>query len=91
MENVIRKHIIFHGYVQGVGFRYYAKHKAEQLRLTGWVKNLCDGSVEMEVQGMEEGIDMLILFLEQIPHIQIQSMDVKSLSVIDENGFYECD
>ena len=42
----IRKHIIFYGRVQGVGFRYYAVQKANQLGLTGWVKNLYDGSVE---------------------------------------------
>ena len=41
----IRKHIIFYGRVQGVGFRYYAVQKANQLGLTGWVKNLYDGSV----------------------------------------------
>lgn len=34
----IRKHIIFYGRVQGVGFRYYAVQKANQLGLTGWVK-----------------------------------------------------
>ena len=45
----IRKHIIFYGRVQGVGFRYYAVQKANQLGLTGWVKNLYDGSVEMKV------------------------------------------
>ena len=53
----IRKHIIFYGRVQGVGFRYYAVQKANQLGLTGWVKNLYDGSVEMEVEGEEPLID----------------------------------
>lgn len=51
MTDIVRKHIIFHGSVQGVGFRYYSEHKANQLRLTGWVKNLYNGDVEMEVQG----------------------------------------
>lgn len=53
MTDIVRKHIIFHGSVQGVGFRYYSEHKANQLRLTGWVKNLYNGDVEMEVQGLE--------------------------------------
>ncbi|RGH10315.1 acylphosphatase, partial [Clostridium sp. AF15-6B] len=35
MADIVRKHIIFHGSVQGVGFRYYSEHKANQLRLTG--------------------------------------------------------
>lgn len=40
MQTKIRKHIVFYGRVQGVGFRYYAVNKANQLGLTGWVKNL---------------------------------------------------
>ena len=41
----IRKRIIFHGRVQGVGFRYTAKHLANSLGITGWVKNEWDGTV----------------------------------------------
>ena len=52
-QEKVRKHIFFYGRVQGVGFRYYAVQKANQLGLTGWVKNLYDGSVEMEVEGQE--------------------------------------
>lgn len=50
---MVRKHIIFSGRVQGVGFRYTACYLARSLGLTGWVKNLWDGDVEMEVQGMK--------------------------------------
>lgn len=86
---VVRKHIIFHGYVQGVGFRYYAVNKAQSLGLTGWVQNLYDGSVEMEVQGTESDIDALILFLDGRTYIQIERMEVKKLPVIDEYDFRE--
>lgn len=41
-------HIVISGRVQGVGFRYYALHKAEELSVTGWVKNTADGKVEIE-------------------------------------------
>ena len=51
----IRQHLNVYGRVQGVGFRYRAKHMADALELTGTVKNLSDGSVELEVQG-EEGL-----------------------------------
>lgn len=47
----VRKHIVFHGRVQGVGFRYTAKYLARSLELTGWVTNEWDGTVVMEVQG----------------------------------------
>ena len=85
----IRKHIIFYGRVQGVGFRYYAVQKANQLGLTGWVKNLYDGSVEMEVEGQEELIDQLIIFLQNRTYIWIEDMRVKSMSLEGEYGFYE--
>ena len=55
-EKSIRKHLIFSGRVQGVGFRYRAMHIAQILGLTGWVKNRWDGKVEMEVQGKREEI-----------------------------------
>ena len=45
-----RRQIRFYGRVQGVGFRYHAKHAAAALGLTGWVRNEYDGSVMMEVQ-----------------------------------------
>ena len=74
-QEKVRKHIFFYGRVQGVGFRYYAVQKANQLGLTGWVKNLYDGSVEMEVEGQEELIDQLIIFLQNRTYIWIERID----------------
>jgi acylphosphatase len=54
------KHIIFIGHVQGVGFRYSAQRIAKEYQLTGWVKNLPDGSVEMFAQGQPQDIDNCI-------------------------------
>ena len=50
-RKIIRKHFFFKGRVQGVGFRYRAQNAASMYSVTGWVKNLYDGSVEMEAQG----------------------------------------
>lgn len=49
----VRKHFVFRGKVQGVGFRYTAKYLALSLGLTGWARNEWDGTVTMEVQGRE--------------------------------------
>ena len=49
MMNILRKHIIFYGWVQGVGFRYRARHAAELYGCTDWVRNEWDGSVTMEM------------------------------------------
>ncbi len=48
---VARAHVIFSGYVQGVGFRYTARRAAGDFAVTGWVRNLPDGNVELEAQG----------------------------------------
>ena len=58
-----RKHIVFYGWVQGVGFRYRARLAADLYGCTGWVRNEYDGSVSMEIQGEEENIDNWILRL----------------------------
>lgn len=89
MQTKIRKHIIFYGRVQGVGFRYYAVNKANQLGLTGWVRNLPDGTVEMEVQGDEPLIDELIIFLQNRTYIWIERLDARSIPLIEEFGFEE--
>lgn len=88
-ERRIRKHILFYGRVQGVGFRYYAVNKANQLGLTGWVRNLYDGSVEMEVQGEEALIDQLVIFLQERTYIWIERLDARTIPPEEEYGFAE--
>ena len=88
-QEKVRKHIFFYGRVQGVGFRYYAVQKANQLGLTGWVKNLYDGSVEMEVEGQEELIDQLIIFLQNRTYIWIERIDAKTIPLQQDNFFSE--
>lgn len=60
----IRQHITFYGYVQGVGFRWKAKYTAQSLGISGWIRNLDDGSVEMEAEGYPADILQLIDTLE---------------------------
>ncbi len=88
MQNITRKHIIFYGWVQGVGFRYRARHAAELYGCTGWVHNEYDGSVSMEIQGTEEAIDQVVLAIEAGRYIRIENMTVKTLPVEpEERGF----
>ena len=46
--NLVRKHIVVTGLVQGVGFRYFTVTQARRLGVQGWVRNCRDGSVELE-------------------------------------------
>ncbi len=57
---MVRAHIHFCGTVQGVGFRYTTVSFARQFFLTGWVKNLSDGRVEIIVEGPREKIEGLL-------------------------------
>lgn len=86
--SVIRRHYFVSGSVQGVGFRYRAYHIAQHLRLTGYVKNLYDGRVELEVQGESE---LVRDFLEQVGEgrfIYIDGIECKDMDVIeDERSF----
>lgn len=56
---LIRYHIIVTGRVQGVGFRYFTKGYADRYGLTGWVRNELNGSVQMEVQGSPNKLNLL--------------------------------
>ena len=84
---MVRRHFIFYGAVQGVGFRYRARHAADLYRCTGWVKNEWDGSVSMELQGEEESIERVILAIEQGRYVHIENMDSRTVPVIEERGF----
>jgi acylphosphatase len=54
---MVAKHIVFSGRVQGVGFRYTAHRMAGRHRLTGYVRNLPNGTVEILAQGPAQDID----------------------------------
>ncbi len=81
---MVRKHIVFYGFVQGVGFRWRAKSAAEYYSCTGWVRNEWDGSVSMEIQGTEEAIESVILAIEKGTFIRIENMVVKEIPLVDD-------
>jgi len=56
----IRAHIVVSGRVQGVGYRYFVMRLARKWELTGWVKNLPTGEVEIDVEGPRGLIESLI-------------------------------
>jgi len=60
-------HATIFGRVQGVGFRYFVLDQAIGLGLTGWTRNLPDGSVEVLAQGGQEGLRSLLASLHRGP------------------------
>lgn len=88
MSETVRKRFNIYGRVQGVGFRYTARHAAESLGLTGWVRNEYDGTVTLEVQGKEETIELLLVTLGRGSYIRIDAYDVTDCPVDkSERGF----
>ena len=83
----IRKRMVFHGRVQGVGFRYTAKHLAQSIGLTGWVKNEYDGTVLMEVQGREPMIFKLMEGINRNMFIDIEWIDSRDIPLEEERSF----
>lgn len=62
-----RFHAKIEGRVQGVGFRYFTKENAQQLGITGWVRNTFSGEVEITAEGVPDQIDTFIQLLRRGP------------------------
>jgi len=76
------------GKVQGVGFRFYTKKKADELNLTGWVKNMRDGSVYIEVEGENQDVDTFIDWCRQGPEwAQVIKSQIQTLPIQGFTGF----
>ena len=69
---MIAKQVFYTGRVQGVGFRYSTKQIASGFEVTGWIKNLPDGRVEM--QAMAHDADELDSFLREIDESNLGSL-----------------
>ena len=73
-------HVYVSGYVQGVAFRYTAIRQARSLGVTGWVRNLRDGRVEVLIEGEESHVNEMVDWCRHGPRtasvtdIQIESL-----------------
>ena len=73
-------HAIVHGRVQGVGFRYNTRSEALRRGLTGWVRNLRNGTVEVTAEGEKKKLALFAKWLEQgPPGARVTSLDFKSV------------
>jgi acylphosphatase len=64
---VYHVHVRVKGRVQGVGYRNWTYSQAKLLKLTGWVRNLPDGDVEIYAEGAEGNLQSLLTFLKAGP------------------------
>lgn len=88
---MVRRHLIFYGIVQGVGFRWRAMQAAKLYCCTGWVRNEWDGSVSMELQGTREQTDKLLTALRGSRYIQIDRVIDWDVPLIPEERSFQVD
>ena len=78
------------GRVQGVGFRFFVQAQAEDLGLVGWVMNMHDGSVTMELEGEQEAIDEITKRIKAGNRfIRVDSLTLEERTPLgNEDGFH---
>lgn len=74
----IRNSVIVHGLVQGVSFRHYTRRRALELGVTGWVRNLPDGTVEGLLEGDSSAVQALVEWCRSGPDAaQVDRLDIR--------------
>ena len=86
---MIRQHMYISGDLQGVGFRYRAYHAAQRLGLTGYVRNLYDGRVELEVQGDRELISRLLGEIDAGSFVHMDNIESKTIPVVEDERIFK--
>jgi acylphosphatase len=85
---VVRRRVVVHGRVQGVWFRESARRRAEELRVVGWVRNESDGSVEAELEGGVEDVEVLLSwFGHGPPQARVDTIEVEDRPPLGERRF----
>jgi len=87
-DSHVRDRVLISGTVQGVGFRMSARHRAEQLGVSGWVRNLPDGRVEAAFEGDRAAVEAAVAWCrEGPPAARVAEVEVISESPVGEAGF----
>ena len=76
----VRRHLVVHGFVQGVGFRVSVARFARTRGVRGWVRNRADGSVEV----VAEGATGDVAAVERFSHEGPRGADVTRVEAVDE-------
>jgi acylphosphatase len=84
-----RREVFYSGRVQGVGFRYSARQAAQGLAVTGFVKNLEDGRVQLVVEGQAAEIDRLLAAIRDRMGDYIRRADVTNAAATGEFRTFE--
>jgi len=78
MASPERRHVFYSGHVQGVGFRYTATRVASEFRVTGFVRNLPDGRVELVAEGEPAELGRLLDRIAEVMERHITNSEIRS-------------
>jgi acylphosphatase len=85
----VRRHVYVAGLVQGVWFRESCRDEALAAGITGWVRNLSDGRVEVVLEGRREPVDRVVGWCHQGPRrARVERVDVVVEAPVGERGFH---
>ena len=80
MSETSRLRIVVKGRVQGVGFRFFTQEQAARLKLSGFVRNLSNGDVELEAEGTADRLGQLVTVIRSGPVLsRVDALDVADL------------
>ena len=90
MSDLVRRRVSVSGRVQGVGFRYFVRSTAGRVGVSGFVRNMPDGTVQAEVQGNPEGVDRFLdAIREGPPGARVDQVDVNEVPAEKEKEGFE--
>ncbi|MCX5782490.1 MAG: acylphosphatase, partial [Elusimicrobia bacterium] len=75
---------IIKGSVQGIGYRWFVQDAAREMQIKGWVKNLYDGSVEIEAEGEKKKLEKFLKSLSKNPYAKISSIQSDWEEIVKE-------
>jgi acylphosphatase len=75
--NTVRRRVLIHGHVQGVGFRVSCQRRAADAGVGGWVRNTERGDVEAAFEGLPRAVDALVAWCRQGPSwARVEGVDI---------------
>lgn len=87
IRDIVRVRARITGRVQGVFYRQTTREQAQALGLNGWVRNMADGTVEMEAVGPQDKVDLLMVWCHKgPPRAKVDAVEIISRDQISQLG-----
>ena len=88
MDGAVAVHVFVSGRVQGVWYRQSAAEQARARRVSGWVRNLADGRVEIWAEGRREDVDAFLAWCRTGPrHARVSGLEIQDTAPVGSTGF----